>query len=591
MKSIKLQLILVIACVSVFTAVLVSGLFVYNMVDENNRQIENYRESLVENSDRELKVQVEAVVTMIDKIHREQLEGKLTEAEARNRAAAYVRDLRYDDGKGYFWIDTYEGINVALLGRDIEGKSRINLQDPDGVYYIKAIIDAGRQEGGGYANFMFAKPGETTPLPKRSYSVSFKPYGWVIGTGMWTDYIDSRVAQQQELADANLRSGLIKMLLYVTLILILFIIAARFIGQKFAAPIVFTTEKLDQFARGDFTGDIPEAFMKRSDEFGVMVTALASLQKNIRDLLREITTSAEYVASASEELTATAEQSSTASSQVADSITSVAESCNKQLVSVDMAHNKVDSMSKDMETVTTTIRSSADQVKAATAAAHEGGANVVGAVAQMSLIEQAVDRAMSVIAALGEQSQKIGTIVDTIGNIAGQTNLLALNAAIEAARAGEHGRGFAVVAEEVRKLAEQSQSAAKQIGELIAQIQGDTQNAVDSMSEGTKQVKTGSKAVDAAGESFKIIDSMVAAVAAQSSAVEENISHMVGSSQAIVRAVQEINAMSRSVAGESQTVSAATEEQTASLHEISRASESLAQMAQTLQEAIHKFRV
>lgn len=178
MKSIKLQLILVIACVSVFTAVLVSGLFVYNLWSMKTiARLKITGKSLVENSDRELKVQVEAVVTMIDKIHREQLEGKLTEAEARKRAADYVRDLRYDDGKGYFWIDTYEGVNVALLGRDIEGKSRINLQDPDGVYYIKSIIDAGRQEGGGYANFMFAKPGETTPLPKRSYSVSFKPYG------------------------------------------------------------------------------------------------------------------------------------------------------------------------------------------------------------------------------------------------------------------------------------------------------------------------------------------------------------------------------------------------------------------------------
>jgi methyl-accepting chemotaxis protein len=592
MKSIKKQLVLIISSVSLLTTLSVGGFFIYNLISENSRQLDNYRQSLITSSERELRIQVEGAISILDKTYKEQQEGKITEAEAKARAADYVRNMHYDDGKGYFYIDTYEGVNVALLGRgDVEGKSRLNAVDPNGVYYIKEIIANGQKDGGGYTDLMFAKPGETTPLPKRNYSLAFKPYQWVVGTGMWIDYIDGKVAEQADIASANLRAGLLRIVLYIVVIQALFIMLARYIGKKFAAPIVFTTKELDDFAKGDFTGQIPEDLMKREDEFGIMVTALSTVQSNIRDLMREITASAEHVASSSEELTASAEQSSTVSGQVAESITSVAGSCNSQLMSVDRANGKVASMSTDLKDVSQKLQASSAKVNEATLAANKGGEDVHNAVAQMTMIEQAVNRSMQVISALGNQSQEIGMIVDTIGNIAGQTNLLALNAAIEAARAGEQGRGFAVVAEEVRKLAEQSQEATKQIESLIGQIQSDTQNAVNAMEDGTKQVEGGTTAVRNAGDSFATIAAMVKDVAAQSSEAEKMIARIVQGSQEVVGAVNEINTMSRSVAAESQTVSAATQEQTASMHEIADASESLAHMAQNLQEAIQKFQV
>jgi len=119
--------------------------------------------------------------------------------------------------------------------------------------------------------------------------------------------------------------------------------------------------------------------------------------------------------------------------------------------------------------------------------ANDGGQTIELAIAQMGKIETTVNSSAQVVSKLGERSKEIGQIVATISGIAGQTNLLALNAAIEAARAGEQARGFTVVAEEVRKLAEQSQEATKKIAVLIGEIQGDTDNAVVAMNNGTRE--------------------------------------------------------------------------------------------------------
>jgi len=195
------------------------------------------------------------------------------------------------------------------------------------------------------------------------------------------------------------------------------------------------------------------------------------------------------------------------------------------------------------------------------------------------------------VARLGERSKEIGQIIDTIAGIAGQTNLLALNAAIEAARAGEQGRGFAVVAEEVRKLAEQSQEAAKQIGTLITEIKDETDKAVAAMNEGTREVKTGAAAVNAAGQTFSEIAAMVTEVSAQVREISQAIEQMSGVSQNIVTAVQKIDTLSKNAATEAETVSAATEEQSASMQEIASSSQALAKMAQEMQGTIRQFRI
>ena len=371
--------------------------------------------------------------------------------------------------------------------------------------------------------------------------------------------------------------------------LVLMVAACLVFSTRIVRVIVALQQRVAEIADGRL--DQPSLEVDSSDELGALSGDVNKMKENLRGLIKQMAQTAEQVASSSQELTAGAHQAAEAATDVAQTVVEVANGMEKQLASIDGTKKEVDAAFINITNMTKQSESAASDSQETARAAQKGGELMQGAMTRMDGIEQSVMNSAEVVKKLGENSQAIGQIVDTISAISDQTNLLALNAAIEAARAGEHGRGFAVVAEEVRKLAGESQTSAEQIKERISTIQSDTEAAVVAMQRGTDEVKEGSAAIREVGEQFKTILSMVQGIEKKMTEIRGSAEVVANGTTNIVDAVDSIDEVSRTTSMHTQTISAAAEEQSASSEEIASASSSLATLAGDLQAATNKFKV
>ena len=235
-----------------------------------------------------------------------------------------------------------------------------------------------------------------------------------------------------------------------------------------------------------------DALGSLADAFNMMVASLASLVEQVRNSAADM---------------------SAATNEILVSSAQMIKGAEEQQNHINNITSAVDEIAVSMQQVANNAEAAARASQMATEAAQKGEKSVEETILGMHRIRNTVQVTSKKIKSLGDRSIEIGEIVTTIDDIARQTTILALNAAIEAARAGEHGRGFGVVAEEVRKLAERSSKATKDIGDLIKGIQAETNEAVRTMEEGTREVEEGTRLADVAGTSLKDIDKSVGQVA------------------------------------------------------------------------------
>lgn len=390
------------------------------------------------------------------------------------------------------------------------------------------------------------------------------------------------MAQEQAATARNL-------ILIVTILGFLLSIAlALFITRLITKPIAVLVKAAEAAAQGDLTAEIK---VDSTDEIGHLSQAFADMSNNLRLLIKKTVIAAEQVAASAQQMNASAEQTAQASNQVAASVTDVAKGTEKQTQAVTEISAIVEELSASSEEIAATTNTVSDMTKEAYQTTLHGKDAMQETIEQMGKIGESTSKVYSALEKLTVSSNQIGNIVNVISDIASQTNLLALNAAIEAARAGEHGRGFAVVADEVRKLAEQSQEAAKKITDLIGENHKDIIEANKFMETGNNDVKQGIQIVNSAGKSLEEIADVVKNVSSQVCDISVTIEEMAKGTQTIVSSIENISTITTATSTQMENVSAATQEQAATTEEIASSSHHVANVSRELEEAARKFKV
>lgn len=394
--------------------------------------------------------------------------------------------------------------------------------------------------------------------------------------------------QFQRSSSADSKTSHWVIILTIVIAIIVMTANALALNMIITTPIRRLQEHMEKAARGDLSvkGDYPY-----EDEVGKLTGSFNVMTESLRSLVKQIADNALTLSASSEELLASSEQSSMAAKQVATSSQKLSEDFDKQFAGVNQANEAVQQMLTSTKLIDESAQEVAELAEQATQAAQNGKQSVVSIAGQMTEISDAVREANDVIEALGKNAYKIGEIVNVINEISTQTNLLSLNAAIEAARAGEAGRGFAVVAGEVRKLAEQSSSSARNIRELVSTIQRQINHAVSSMHAGAGKVEVGLSISGKAQESFVHIESSVEKVNAKVESVNTNIHQLVDANLRIEQVMGIVSAVSETGISVSQETSAASQQQMSTTEEIENSAKSLAGLAEELQISLQKFTV
>ena len=335
-----------------------------------------------------------------------------------------------------------------------------------------------------------------------------------------------------------------------------------------------------------------------------MVEGLKSSSSKVLGTSNEIAHSSEQLGAASSEVDASMREIASATDQAARGSTEVAQGSASQARTISESSAKIRELADAVQLVAGNAHDAAEAAEQAGTVASQGSQIIGKSVAGMNALRSNTSETAGLITTLGESSQKIGVIVDTINEIAEQTNLLALNAAIEAARAGEAGRGFAVVADEVRKLAERSGAATGEIRSLIGTIQDQTNRAVTSMQSGTLEVEAQAKQAESVGDAFKQILEVFSAVSEKVEAITNATTQMTSASDLVARsmaevaavveqssaAAEELSASTEEVSASVQTVASATEQQSQSVQELVLAAQALEVVATDLNESISHFK-